>query len=540
MLSITKKNIIIAGVYALVLALGIFLGQNFSEEEDSLSNSAVLPLGLTDKTSKLQRALQLLQQRYVDHVGIDTLQDFAIVEILNHLDPHSVYLPARKAEEMASNLAGSFAGIGAEVYSLNDTMMVTRVAEGGPAEVAGLRRGDKLMWINDVAVAGVQISHEKVANLIRGKRGTIVKVWLKRNGEEIVEPVQITRDIIQVNTIESAYMVTDSTGYIKIKQFGAKTSEEFIEALSKLKSSNPHNLIIDLRNNGGGYFFEAMNVLEQFLPEGDLMVYTKGVNNERVEYFSKGEGLFEAGKLAILIDENSASASEIVAGAIQDLNRGIVVGRRSFGKGLVQQKFKFGDGSAMNLSVARYFTPSGRSIQKPYRKGNVHYFNELTQRFLSGELTSGTVKDIDTIASDGLVYRTGAGKAMISEGGIMPDVYVKLDTTGANRFYLSLLDSQAVSDYVYSYMVVKPPAYSLRMFMEEYKVPTSVYPQFLALTKQRKLAFTLEESRDCRGLVEADMKATLARYYFGEDGYLRVKNASDAVIRRSIEALRNN
>lgn len=540
MLPFTKKNFLIAGAYALVLAMGIFLGQNFAEEEDNLSNNAVLPLGLTDKTSKLQRMMQVIQQRYVDHVTIDTLQDFAIAEILNHLDPHSVYLPARKAEELSRNLSGSFAGIGVEVYSLNDTMLVTGLTVGGPAEIAGLRRGDRLMWINDVAVAGVKMSHGKIADLVRGEKGSMVKIWLKRNGEEIIEPFEIKRDIINTNTIESAYLLDDLTGYIKIKQFGSKTSDEFIAALTTLKKSQPKKLIVDLRNNGGGYFFEAMNVLEQFLPDGDLMVYTKGANDERVEYISRGGGLFEKGKVAVLIDENSASASEIVAGAIQDLNRGIVVGRRSFGKGLVQQKFKFGDGSAMNLSIARYYTPSGRSIQKPYKEGNVHYFNELTQRFLSGELTSGQIKNIDTIASDGRIYRTGAGKAMISEGGIMPDIYVKLDTIGVNRFYLSLIDSQLVNNYVYTYMISKAPAYSFNNFIDEYEVPTSVYTHFLGVAKQRNLRFTTEESKDCRELVEADMKATIARYFFGDDAFLRIKNAKDGVIIRSIEALNAN
>lgn len=538
MLSITKKNFVIAATYAFVLAIGIFLGQNFADEKDDLSNTAILPLGITDKTSKLGRMMQLIQQRYVDHVTIDTLQDFAMIEISKHLDPHSVYLPARKAEEQTQNLAGRFGGIGTEVYTLNDTLFVTALTPEGPAEKAGIKRGDKLLWINDTPVAGVNMSLQKVSDLIRGKKGSLVKIWLKRGNVEIRDPFEITRDYIITNPIEAAYLIDSLTAYIKIKKFASNTSEEFINALTKLKEDNPRNLIIDLRNNGGGYFSGAIGVLEELLPEGSLMVYTKGVNDNRIDYFSSGGGLFEDGKITVLIDENSASASEIVAGAIQDLNRGIVVGRRSFGKGLVQQKFGFSDGSAVNLSVARYYTPSGRSIQKPYKEGHAHYFNELNQRFLSGELTSGTVDDIDTIAADGRVYRTGSGKAMISEGGIMPDIYVKLDTTGVNDFYLELVDNKVINDFVYTYMVSSPPAYSIKNFISEYEIPSSIYPHFLKVAKAKQIAFTVKEGNDCRSLVEADMKAMIGRYFFGDGAWLKIKNAKDGVIIRSVEALK--
>lgn len=538
MRAFTKKNFFIAGAYALVLAMGIFLGQNFADEKDNLVNNAILPIGLTDKTSKLQSMMQLIQQRYVDNVAIDTLQDFAMVEILNHLDPHSVYMSARKAEGMSQSLSGSFGGIGAEVFILNDTLVVTGLSPGGPAEKAGLRQGDKLLWINDTQVADVKISHQKVADLVRGKKGSSVMIWVKRGPIELTDPVEIKRDNITSNTIEAAYQIDSVTSYIRIKQFGANTSKEFLYALKRLMKNKPTNLLIDLRNNGGGYFFQAMGVLEQLLPDGSLMVYTKGANDERTDYFSKGGGLFQDGKVVVLIDENSASASEIVAGAIQDLNRGIVVGRRSFGKGLVQQKFDFSDGSAVNLSIARYYTPSGRSIQKPYREGHIHYFNELTQRFLSGELTSGKTKGVDTIAADGRIYRTGLGKAMISEGGIMPDIYVKMDTIGVNDFYTKLVNNQLVNQYVYTYMVNEPPAYSVDNFIQEYEVPVAVYADFLSSAKKSGVQFSSKESNDCRLLVEADMKSIIGRYFFGDEAQLKIKNVKDGVIARCIDALK--
>jgi carboxyl-terminal processing protease len=537
MLPFAKKNIVIAASYAFVLALGIFLGQNFADEKDNLSNNAILPIGVNEKTSKLERMMQLIQQRYVDHIEIDTLQNFAMVEISKHLDPHSVYLPAQKAAEYSRNLASGFGGIGAEVYLLHDTLFIAGVSASGPAEKAGIRRGDKILWIDDTPVAGVNISFSKVSDLIRGKKGSLVKMWVKRKGVEVIDPFEVERDYIPTSSIESSYMVNPQTAYIKIRQFGANTAEEFLHILENLKKNKPKNLIIDLRDNGGGYFSEAMGVLEELLPQGSLMVYTKGVNDDRTDYFSAGGGSFEKGKIAVLIDENSASASEIVAGAIQDLNRGVVIGRRSFGKGLVQQKFDFSDGSAVNLSVARYYTPSGRSIQKPYKEGHIHYFNELNQRFLSGELTSGKVNNVDTIATDGRVYRTGTGKAMISGGGIMPDIYVKLDTTGVNKFYLDLVDSSLVDDYVYTYLVSKPPAYSLEKFINEYEIPSSVYPRLLEIAKRKGLSFGKAESNDCRSLVEADMKAKIGRYYFGDEAWYKIKNTRDGVISRSVEVL---
>lgn len=534
--TIIKKNFWIAAAYAAVLALGLFLGQNFADERESLSNSSILPIGLSEKTSKLERMMQLIQQRYVDHVKIDTLQDFAMFEISSHLDPHSIYIPAQKADEHSRNLAAGFGGIGAEVYLLNDTLLVTGLSPKGPAEKGGIRRGDKMLWIDDTPIAGVKISLKSVGDLMRGKKGELVKVWVKRGNKEIIDPFEIRRDYIATNSIDAAYLIDSVTAYIKIKQFGSQTSLEFVSALAKLKKSGINNLIIDLRDNGGGYFSEAMGVLEELLPQGSLMVYTKGINDDRIDYYSKGNGMFEKGKVAILIDENSASASEIVAGAIQDLNRGLVIGRRSFGKGLVQQKFDFSDGSAVNLSVARYYTPSGRSIQKPYKEGHVHYFNELNQRFLSGELTSGNA-NIDTIAADGRIYRTGAGKAMISEGGIMPDIYVKLDTTGVNDFYLTLVDNKLINDFVYTYMVSSPPSFSVKKFIEGYDIPASVYPHFLKIAKNKGLSFTEKESNDCSALVTADMKALIGRYFFGDEAWLKIKNARDGVISRSVEAL---
>lgn len=524
-------------MYAAVLAIGIFLGQNFADEQKDVGNNAILPLGLTDKQGKLQRMVQLLRERYVDKIGIDTLQDFAIGEILTHLDPHSTYMSSREVKAVEERLSGTFDGIGLEYYEVNDTLLVTGVSAKGPADRAGVLRGDKLIWINDTRIAGVEISKQKIVDLVRGRRGTVVKIWVNRAGEELSEPLTITRNKISVSSIDAAYMIDSVTAYIKIKQFGEHTADEFYEALTSLKEQGGKRLILDLRDNGGGYFFAAISVLDELLPEGKLMVYTKGANEKRMDYISRAGGVFESGKLAILIDENSASASEIVAGAVQDLNRGTIIGRRSFGKGLVQEQFSFGDGSAVNLSIARYYTPSGRSIQKPYDSGNIQYFNELNQRFLSGELTSGKTNAADTIASDGRIYRAGNGKAILSEGGIMPDIYVKLDTSGMNSFYRSVTQKDLINKYVYGTMVVTPLSHTVEDFIGGYTLPASAYLRFIQMARSEIADVSQGEVRASRTLIEREIKALIGRYFFGDEAWFKILNSDDYVIKRSLEAL---
>ena len=532
----TKKNILFAFAYAAVLAVGILLGQNYADENQPIGSSSFIPLGATDKTGKVQKALQLIQERYVDRVGLDTLQDVAIAEMLTRLDPHSAYFPPRKAQTMEENLSGSFDGIGIEYFSINDTLLVTSIVKGGPADKAGVLRGDKLIWINDSLIAGANRSREEIANLVRGRRGSTVNIWVNRAGKEIDSPLKIRRDQIIVSSIDAAYIIQPQTAYIRIRRFSERTAEEFENALRDLSKNKVSKLILDLRENGGGYFYSALAVADNFFPADKLLVYTAGANEERTDYYSTDHGLFNEGELIVLIDENSASSSEIVAGAVQDLKRGTVVGRRSFGKGLVQEQFDFGDGSALSLTVARYYTPSGRSIQKPYKVGSGKYFNELNQRFLSGELTQNITR-VDSVTSDGRIYQSSSGKLFKVNGGIMPDVYVPLDTTALTPFYNQIQENDLISKFVYNYMISTPPSFAVENYIQDYELPESTFAQFLQFVRDQGIFISNTDLGASKKQLLDDIKALVGRYFFGNEAWFKVRNHQDYMIQRSLEVL---
>lgn len=536
----TKKNIFIAAVYAAVLALGIFLGQNFSDENLPIGNTSIIPLGLADKTSKVQNVLQIVEGRYVDKVAMDTLQDYAITEILQHLDPHSTYLSPRKVQSINESLQGSFDGIGIEYYLINDTLLVTNLVPEGPADKAGIKRGDRIVWVNDVQVSGVKITKQKISELVRGKRGTTVSLWVHRAGKPVETPIQIIRNKIKVSSIDAAYLIGPNVGYIKIHRFGAQTAMEFRQALEGLLDQRANKLILDLRDNTGGYFFAALEVADEFFGADQLLVYTKGANEAKTDYYASTGGLFESQPLIVLVNEQSASASEIVAGAVQDLDRGLVIGRRSFGKGLVQEQFDFGDGSAMNLTIARYYTPSGRSIQKPYNQGHISYFNEINQRYADGELTSGKVNSADTVSSDGQVFHTGSGRAIMAEGGIMPDIYIPLDTTMITDFYRSVIKRGLINRYVYHELIGSPPAFSIEKYMEDYRLPGNTYNNFITAVRPDLGRISWQQQRASANLIESDMRAILAKFYFGDEAWFRIKNSDDRIIQRAIEELESD
>ena len=532
----TRKNILFAFAYAAVLAVGILLGQNYADENQAIGTTSFIPIGLTDKTGKVQKTLQIIQERYVDKVGLDTLQDVAIAEMLARLDPHSSYFPPRKNQANEENLSGSFDGIGIEYFSIEDTLLVTSVVEGGPADKAGMLRGDKLIWINDSLIAGVSKTKDEIAQLVRGKRGTSVNIWVNRAGREIESPIRIVRDKITVSTIDAAYMIRPETAYIRIKRFGERTSDEFETALRDLAQNKFSKLVLDLRENGGGYFYAALAVADNFFPADQLLVYTSGANEDRTDYFSTEQGLFEKGELVVLIDENSASSSEIVAGAVQDHNRGIVIGRRSFGKGLVQEQFDFGDGSALSLTVARYYTPMGRSIQKPYKLGNGTYFNEVNQRFLSGELTQN-ITQLDSVTADGRIYRSSSGKLFKVNGGIMPDVYIPLDTTALTPFYKDVQSNDLINKFVYNRLIASPPSFAIDNFIQDYELPNNVMQQFIQFARSQGVFVSPGDVNLSRQQLEGDMKALLGRYFFGNDAWFKVRNTQDYVIERALEIL---
>lgn len=534
----TRKNLLAAATYAGVLFVGLLLGQSFVEEE-SKNTSGILPSVLVDKSGKLQRLIDVVNDRYVDVVGVDTLQDFAIKQVLSRLDPHSTYMPPSLAQAMGEELNGSFDGIGLEYYRLRDTLMITALTPNGPAEIAGVKIGDKLIGVDDKPISGVNMKEQEVAARVRGKRGSIVNLWINRNGVDLTEPLKVTRDKIVVSSIDAAYIIDTAIAYIKIKRFGAQTANDFRKNLNRMKQYGVNKLILDLRENGGGYLRAATALASEFFKEKKLLVYTQGAHQPRTEYYSKGGGVFDEGRLAILIDERSASASEIVAGAVQDLDRGIVVGRRSFGKGLVQDQYDFDDGSAINLTIARYYTPSGRSIQKSYKEGLEKYFNELNRRYISGELTQGDDKRaLDSTLLKGLLYHTSSGRPIYGGGGIMPDIYVPIDTLGVNSFYKKVLKANLINDYVYSNLVSVPPDFSIDHFLNHYSLPKNTYNKFVEVAKHKGIAVNNKEAEAARELIELDMKALIARFFFGSEAYFKIKNNSDHLLSRAIEALK--
>jgi carboxyl-terminal processing protease len=423
----SKKAIFLPIMLGIAVAAGVFLGRFLPGENDLSQHS-----NIRSRNDKLNSILNIIESNYVDSVNRNDLVETAIPAILKKLDPHSVYLPAKDLARANEPLQGNFEGIGISFSMLTDTILVISTIPGGPSEKTGLLAGDKILYVNDSLVAGRHIIDEKIMGMLKGPRGTVVKIKVMRNGQKDLIPFEITRDKIPIYSVDVAYMINDHTGYIKINTFAMTTFDEFMKGLRELKGHGMTGLILDLRGNSGGIMEAAINIADQFLKEGQLIVYTKGRASPRSEARATGKGEFETGDLVVLIDEWSASASEILAGALQDNDRGTIIGRRSFGKGLVQEPIPFSDGSGMRLTIARYYTPTGRSIQKSYKDGYDKYYEDLNQRYNHKEFEVS-----DSIHfSDSLKFTTAGGKVVYGGGGIMPDKFVAVDTSGVSPYFM--------------------------------------------------------------------------------------------------------
>lgn len=521
----TKRNLFVAGTYGAVLLLGLLLGQNYADESTHVGGNSLLPLGITDKMGKVQRMIDLIASSYVDSVDVDQLQELAIDEIVEQLDPHSEYLRPNQAVKQHEALEGSFEGIGIEYYNLKDTLMTVGLVTGGPAQRAGMRVGDKLLAINGDTIAGKHLSETNIEEKIRGRKGTAIEISINRNGKNLPLPLKVLRDRVEVSTIDAAYIIDSATAYIKIRRFGAKTADDFHHALEHLKKQGAQRLILDLRENGGGYFNAATALASQFFKDKRLIVYTEGAHEPRVDYYSSANGIFGNGKLVVLIDEQSASASEIVAGAIQDLERGIIVGRRSFGKALVQEQFGFGDGSALNLTVARYYTPLGRCIQKTYTITDEHHGLHKTSLPSLG-------KQHDTLS-----YRTNSGKVVYGGGGISPDIWVPADSNRVSSLYKKIRQANAIETYVYGQLTKSLPAYSVENYLKGYFLPDKEYRSFLSYLQEQGISYTPKEANAVKPRVRTDIEALLGRYYFGSEAFFKVRNRSDDVLAQALLAL---
>jgi carboxyl-terminal processing protease len=533
----TKNNLLIAAGYSVVLIAGLFLGPKLVRENENSRNGSFLPFGLSTSSDKVEQVIQIINENYVDSVKLDTVQDLAIQEILKQLDPHSAYLEPEDAQILSDDLEGNFNGIGIEYYILNDTVLVTSVNSGGPAFNAGLMHGDRILAINKTPISGISITAKKVVEQIRGKKGSYVELLVKRGS--IQKNYRVLRDKIIVSSIDANYMLGEQAGYIKISKFGAQTDEDFHASLLKLKKLGMKNLILDLRDNGGGYLNSATALADEFLKDKELIVYTKGLHEPRTDYFASSKGEFEDGKLVVLIDENTASASEIVAGAVQDLERGTIIGRRSFGKGLVQEQFDFGDGSALNLTIARYYTASGRSIQKSYKNGNLAYYSEVNDRIKNGELSSDGKGLSDSIFNTKKSYTTKYGKLVYGGGGIMPDIFIPVDTSGYTALYSTLTREGVLNDVLYTNLVRNSQKFkSAEEVIQNFALSDLDIKKILQIASARNIKANIAQLQISRNQIETQLKALFVRYHFGDEGYYKALNSGDQAISRSLEVLK--
>jgi len=488
--------------------------------------------------SSMQEVMDLIDKKYVDTVSNDSLGENAIDGMLSRLDPHSLFIPAADLSEVNEDLQGNFEGIGVEFQIFDDTVNVMNVLAGGPSDKAGLQVGDKFIKVGDSVVAGNGINNDKIRRMLRGPGSSKVTVTLLRVGEAgRPRAITITRGIIPLPSVDVAYMINKETGYIRINKFSETTHAEFAQALMKLQSQGLQRLVLDLRENGGGILQESIEIADEFLDGDKLIVYTVGAHSPKMEYRCRRDGLFEKGKLALLTDEGTASASEVLTGAMQDWDRATIIGRRTFGKGLVQEQYQLSDGSALRLTIARYYTPTGRSIQKPYNKGHEDYDEEVMNRFHDGEVIHG-----DTAMHSGPAFTTlGPEKRTVyGGGGIIPDIFVGFDTSTFSRSITSLYVNGTLNRFIYTYYIqhlssfqpFNGPAAFIAGFHDDEKV-------WNALT-----AYAAKDTIDLRPLPDKDkqalqhrIKALLARQIWRTEGYYEVSNAYDPVVAKALEVV---
>jgi carboxyl-terminal processing protease len=491
----------------------------------------------TAKLSPVQEVLDIISDKYVDSVRPDSLSEEAIQGILAHLDPHSYYIQAADQVEMNEDLQGNFQGIGVEFQILSDTVNVTNVLSGGPSDKAGLQLGDQILRVNDSVVAGNGITADRIKKLLRGPGESKVNVTIFRNHSRI--PFTIQRGVIPLPALDAAYLMSKESGYIRINKFSRTTFEEFMKALEALEKQGMKKLVLDIRGNGGGIVDEAVNMADEFLGNDELIVYTQGRKSPRKEYRAQRPGSFESGKLILLVDEGTASASEILAGALQDWDRASIVGRRTFGKGLVQEPFELNDGSELRLTIARYYTPLGRSIQKPYNKGRDAYNEEVIDRFHNGEVIHGDTSNFHA----GAVFRTPAGRLVYGGGGITPDVFVALDTTQISREVSALFISGELNDFIFGYYIQH------QADLKQFRTPAAFYTGFKKdaelwndlIASAKKDSIDLEGvSASDRSQVEIRAKALLARLLWRTQGYFYIMNQRDPVMKKAMELLESN
>ncbi len=517
-----------------LLLVGITIGLYISGRSFA-GRSYGISLGGHDKVSK---ALNLIKNNYVDSVDDDSLQGVAINNLLQNLDPHSLYLQPQRAQSINENLDGSFTGIGLEYLLLRDTLYITQVYRDGPAAKAGLAAGDRVIKVDGDLFSGTKLTADRVNKAFRGDSDAVVSLSVLAPGGKKLKTYNVTRGRVDLSSLDAAYMVAPEVGYIKISKFASTTDSDFRAALTDLKAQGLKKLVLDIRDNGGGYLNSATALADEFLKKGKLILYTKGIHEERRDYFATDSGEFKDGKLAVIINEYSASASEILAGALQDLDRAVIVGRRSFGKGLVQQQFPFGDGSAINLTVARYYTPSGRSIQKSYKAGVDSYHNEIAERMRKGELFSAQSNYEDSVFKVPSAYHTLHGRKVFSGGGIMPDIFVPADSSQNTQLVGELDDAQLFTAYVVDRMQPSLDKYtSSNDFTQHYRVSDEVFRDFIVYASNTIKEMDSQEITTSEPAIKTLLKAYSARFKWGDNAYFEALNGNDAALKKAVEAV---
>ena len=499
-------------------------------------------MGADSPLRKLQIAEMAVNNLYVDSVDEQKLVEDAIRGMLEKLDPHSSYSTPKEVKEMNEPLQGNFEGIGVQFNMVEDTLLVIQPVSGGPSEKKGILAGDRIVSVNDTAIAGVKMSREEIMKRLRGPKGTKVNLGIVRRGIADTLAFTITRDKIPVKSVDATYMLRPKVGYIRIGSFSATTHDEFCESMKKLKKQGMKTLVLDLQENGGGYLQAAVKVANEFLKKDDLIVYTGGRQANRTDYTANGGGLFEKGKVIVLVDSYTASAAEIVSGAIQDQDRGIIVGRRTFGKGLVQRPIDLPDGSMIRLTIAHYYTPSGRCIQKPYEKGNgKDYAMDVYNRLKSGELMSA---DSVHFADSLKFYTLKEHRTVYGGGGIMPDYFVPLDTTKYTRFHRQLAAKSLIINANLHYVdanrsQLKQQYPTFDVFRQQFEVPQSMVDGILAEGEKQNIRPKDDaELQQTLTYMRTQLKALVARDLWDMDEYFAIMNETSDVVQQALQLLK--
>lgn len=519
-------------LFALTLVMGVYMGK-------LMNNSAENPFIVYPKADKLHAVLNYISQEYVDTVNQEQLLEKAIPEVLKHLDPHSVYIPAIDMEAVNEPIEGNFDGIGVMFNIQNDTVMVINTIHGGPSEKAGVLAGDRIVFVDDSLFAGIKISNREVMKSLKGKSGTEVKLSVKRNGYEELIDFTLKRDKIPLKSVDVAYMIADKTVYLKLSKFAMNTYSEFKQEILKYKQRGANSWVIDLRGNGGGVMQAAVQIADEFLEEGKLIVYTEGRSRDRKNVIATSNGQCKQDKVVILIDEWSASASEILAGALQDNDRCSIVGRRSFGKGLVQEPTFFADGSGLRLTIARYFTPTGRCIQKDYGENPGDYQMDIANRYVHGEFSE---KDSIQFA-DSLKFVTPKGKVVYGGGGIMPDLFVGVDTIGYSKYFSHLIAKGLVYKFSFKYSDQnrrKLEAFKDFTSLNQYLISQGITQQFIKYSKSENIEFNKAEYEISKDRIENFILSYINRNILDDEGFYPTMLQTDRTVKEALNILKLN